>query len=1220
LPYDKDGNPLGLDGKPLVTLPDGTIIDPRSIPDTPDINPLNDVDECAFFPDICGKGTCVNTAGAYTCTCDAGYISTKLNGKLTCADVDECESSPCIEGACINFPGGYSCECDEGMQLDESGNKCVDLNECSTEGYCDNGICENIRGGFKCTCNSGYMLTIDGKTCQDLDECLMPELCGAGTCENTPGSYKCNCDFGYKEGPSGKCEDINECSAYPDLCRNGQCKNLIGSYMCECEVGFQPDAKATSCQDINECNEPGFCEHGSCRNTIGSAICTCDTGFERSEDGRTCLDVDECLDPGNDCRFGGECVNTAGGFVCKCNDGFVSGPDRRVCLDRRVSFCFSKIENDQCAMSNALDVSKSTCCCSMGAGWGDPCELCPDPKTEEGALEYKYLCPQGPGYLNNNFTDINECEANLGRCENAKCVNTDGSFACECLPGYKKSANGLICVDKDECVDEDNACGSGTCTNLVGTFSCKCDAGFRPGKDSPSCVDINECAEQKGLCAYKCKNLIGSYMCACPRGFKLADDGKHCEDINECLKPGKFPSGICPYGCKNLVGGYRCICPNGMRQTAGGGCEDIDECAQTPTLCRPGGFCQNIQGGYRCDCVPPFMASDDYKMCLDKRLGTCFANSLDGLCEAPSDGKKLEKVSQRDCCCGQAGSAWGPQCAPCPALFSPEHETLCIGHRNRTINECEVIAGVCKNGKCMDTTLGFRCMCNEGYKLSMSGKKCEDIDECASPTKNQCGEVAGGSCQNIDGSHECICPAGFNAAADKKSCVDEDECATGRHNCEMNCHNNIGGFSCSCANGYEPIGSACKDINECLQQGICGAGTCNNVAGSFECICTRGLKYDEGKKACVYIDKKPEPGPDPGTGTDCLPQGGCPQQQRGCPTGFYPYSLFFGQVQCVDVNECLQSMCGQQSSCVNEIGSYRCTCGNGFKYGAGGCEDINECSGGGVFGTTSSPCSYACENNQGGFACRCPKGYYPVQGGTCVATYGATCYECDTSDIPDEVPLSTGSAGPAVSRHQSAIVEGEVPLAAYHPQYQPTQAQRQYLQPQYQQFAGQRQVYGGEQSSYGGDPYGVGVVPNSYGQQQQQQTYGQQYQWSSQQYQYRKRRSASDRKPAKPFQVNVKHDTNTTVSLVKIMPILKAMQKAFDYHIHTGNTTLFELRTASDGRGATLHATRMLPMGTKHYIVIKGSVRENTTVNKGLQAIYKDAKKFEMRVLVSVVG
>lgn len=47
--------------------------------------------------------------------------------------------------------------------------------------------------------------------------------------------------------------------------------------------------------------------------------------------------------------------------------------------------------------------------------------------------------------------------------------------------------------------------------------------------------------------------------------------------------------------------------------------------------------------------------------------------------------------------------------------------TLCLG----TVNECEFIAGVCKNGKCMDTPYGFRCMCGEGFKLTMNGKKCK---------------------------------------------------------------------------------------------------------------------------------------------------------------------------------------------------------------------------------------------------------------------------------------------------------------------------------------------------------------------------------------------------------------------------------------------------------------------------------------------------------------
>ncbi len=40
------------------------------------------------------------------------------------------------------------------------------------------------------------------------------------------------------------------------------------------------------------------------------------------------------------------------------------------------------------------------------------------------------------------------------------------------------------------------------------------------------------------------------------------------------------------------------------------------------------------------------------------------------------------------------------------------------------INECDMIAGACENGKCMNTGDSFMCMCNPGFKLSMDGKKC----------------------------------------------------------------------------------------------------------------------------------------------------------------------------------------------------------------------------------------------------------------------------------------------------------------------------------------------------------------------------------------------------------------------------------------------------------------------------------------------------------------
>ena len=105
-------------------------------------------------------------------------------------------------------------------------------------------------------------------------------------------------------------------------------------------------------------------------------------------------------------------------------------------------------------------------------------------------------------------------------------------------------------------------------------------------------------------------------------------------------------------------------------------------------------------------------------------MGLCFANTVDGICEG-SPGEKMEKISQQECCCSEGGTAWGDECRACPDFGTPEEQALCIGYVNKTINECKLIANVCKNGKCMDTPDSFRCMCNEGFKLAMNGKRCE---------------------------------------------------------------------------------------------------------------------------------------------------------------------------------------------------------------------------------------------------------------------------------------------------------------------------------------------------------------------------------------------------------------------------------------------------------------------------------------------------------------
>ena len=66
----------------------------------------------------------------------------------------------------------------------------------------------------------------------------------------------------------------------------------------------------------------------------------------------------------------------------------------------------------------------------------------------------------------------------------------------------------------------------------------------------------------------------------------------------------------------------------------------------------------------------------------------------------------------------------------------------------------------------------FRCICEEGYQLDHSGKKCIDIDECEDP--NVC--TNGGICRNFPGSFQCICPKGSTFNETSKICEDENEC------------------------------------------------------------------------------------------------------------------------------------------------------------------------------------------------------------------------------------------------------------------------------------------------------------------------------------------------------------------------------------------------------------------------------------------------------------
>lgn len=81
------------------------------------------------------------------------------------------------------------------------------------------------------------------------------------------------------------------------------------------------------------------------------------------------------------------------------------------------------------------------------------------------------------------FSDIDECKEEGGleghHCHsNTKCVNTPGSYVCECLPGYKQ-LDKFNCVEHDECDSGDHMCHENAlCINTLGSYHCECLPGY----------------------------------------------------------------------------------------------------------------------------------------------------------------------------------------------------------------------------------------------------------------------------------------------------------------------------------------------------------------------------------------------------------------------------------------------------------------------------------------------------------------------------------------------------------------------------------------------------------------------------------------------------------------------------------------------------------------------------------------------------------------------
>ncbi|XP_060719355.1 latent-transforming growth factor beta-binding protein 3 isoform X1 [Tachysurus vachellii] len=769
---------------------------------------VSQVDECKLNRNICGHGECINTHNGFTCQCKAGYRP--HTQRKSCVDENECEGEPCGHGrgTCINTVGSYRCNCHPGNQLiGHVKPRCVDINECLSPDICGiNGQCVNLPGSYKCECLPGFRSKSRRQpVCEDINECLDPAKCPDAQCENTVGSYECiPCQPGHKVH-GGVCYDVNECQKR-GVCVNGRCENLPGTYRCLCNEGFRPEVDSKGCRDINECQDTRLCANGHCINTEGSFHCQCYLGYQKTQEGSHCEDINEC-ERSNSCHRGrcintmgsyrcecqkgymlingrrcqdideceldrslcqphGVCENRQGGYVCVCNDGFVLSEDKHSCeevvqyLDNKKE-CYLNLDDTVfCDSVLATNVTKQECCCSVGVGWGDHCEIYPCPVYH--SAEYHSLCPVGRGFYHEEgkmeyglpvHRDIDECVLFANEiCKEGRCINTQPGFECYCQQGYYYDSNLLECIDVDECHDE-SLCTNGHCVNTRGSFYCTCNAPWTPDTSNKMCVlptdlGINECQDPSNCKNGRCVDTQDSFYCICTPPWILGTDR------NSCVTPEE-------QAVMSVVT-----------------LSDVNECLD-PSYCR-NGRCVNTPGSFHCICTQPRTFSAALKQCVyDDRTAAhkdvCFEEvDEDLICTVPRPGLA---VTYSECCC-HYGHGWGPECRTCPQRNSVIFNRLCEMHlETESDGDSDFVAPFsynperdsseedsdecsCANGRCVRSYLGTMCECNPGFRLDHSRTRCVDIDECTERGISRLNPCKNARCVNTIGSFKCICKQG----------------------------------------------------------------------------------------------------------------------------------------------------------------------------------------------------------------------------------------------------------------------------------------------------------------------------------------------------------------------------------------------------------------------------------------------------------------------------
>ncbi|TMS21479.1 Latent-transforming growth factor beta-binding protein 1 [Larimichthys crocea] len=485
----------------------------------------------------------------------------------------------------------------------------------------------------------------------------------------------------------------------------------------------------SKCVDVNECEmSQALCGEALCENFDGSFLCICPNDNEE-------------FDPiTSHCRSLADITPEPAPRVPPFSP---SAEERKECY-------YNLNDANFCDNVLSRNVTKQECCCTVGAGWGDNCEIhaCPVP----GRDDYNQLCPHGSGLLSlpvssapglgeqRPYIDANECEMfGADICKNGQCSNLFSSYTCYCRSGFYYDNIRLECVDYDEC-GFGNACENGECVNTAGSFNCFCSPPLVLDSTRRRCISLNTTEESPepdhdvhmDICWQR---LEGDNMCSGPLQGRVTTYTECC-----CLF-GIAWSEQCAFCPRRDSEDYAVMCNLARR----GGSDSLRE--------RPG-YEYGLEGPE--DPVGPFVPPyfDTYGNPAgpyDIPESVPLFNDNDYSVQHPRVRVPIQRPQERQ-----------------PQPVSPYSERY-EGFEGLRAEECGILNG-CENGRCVRVREGYTCDCFDGYEFDLNKMACIDINECED-ISDKVPLCQNGQCTNTEGSYKCTCLPGFVASAKPHQCI-----------------------------------------------------------------------------------------------------------------------------------------------------------------------------------------------------------------------------------------------------------------------------------------------------------------------------------------------------------------------------------------------------------------------------------------------------------------